>query len=219
MVTQISNQASEGQRQQLLKAIDEQGLSPGEVQRLFEEGLIADLLEVSGPIDRREFRKSLGLGLLTPDIIELPGVVIPKRSVTLEQRVEALGALSVDMDMNDRYFSLKLPPGPRDLILVFFDKVMSIEDLKAWREENGCEDAYLDDLLAVGSHPEHSRFWLPQAPTIQLGTFVRIGVHRIPYLHHSKGHGRYGLRLDLEIPYEPGFKKEYRYLFSRTAAA
>jgi hypothetical protein len=75
----------------------------------------------------------------------------------------------VNNDITKKRFPLTLPAGPRQLVLVHFNKVMTSQKVEAWAKDNGYEVALIDDLLAVGSHSEYKELQR-QFPIVALGS-------------------------------------------------
>lgn len=129
----------------------------------------------------------LGVESTTPDIMELPGVILPDQFMTLRYRITA-GAYSwTDGIIVKKHAALTLPAGPRNLVLVDFNKAMDSSNVKTWADANSYELALLDDLLAVGSHPRY-RELQRGFPIAQLGTFIDVDGERVyPCLTEDDG--------------------------------
>ncbi len=178
------------QARQVLNVVDQQELAGKQLQQLFTSGLFADLCEaVKGDgfakLDRDTVRVALGLSKLIPDpiITDLAGVVLPDPSKTLGDRIADGGYDWKNSDITAERFPLKLPAGPRDLSLVWFQRDMKSEAVEQWADKNGYEVSPIDDLLAVGAHPEH-RELQRQFPIIALGSSAVLdGDRHVSYLY------------------------------------
>ncbi|MBI1833684.1 MAG: hypothetical protein HYR90_02565 [Candidatus Andersenbacteria bacterium] len=143
------------QAQQVLNILTQEKVSCGQLQWLIEGGFITDLLKANRNLDREAFRKFLSSGQLYPTVMELTGVVIPEKEKTLGDRIADGAYDGKNGDITEKRCPLSLPPGPRNLVLVHFGRVVLTRDVEQWAAENGYEIALIDDLLAVGSHPEY----------------------------------------------------------------
>lgn len=172
-----------GQGAKVIELILQKETPAKQMQDLLESGLLADLLDANvGSVNREDFRKLLGLGKPMPDMMELLGIALPELSVTYGDRIAAGGYDWKDSGITEKRFPLTLPAGPRDLVLVHFNKVMSTQKVEQWAKENGYEVAFFDDLLAVGSHPDYKELQR-QFPIIQLGSSAEVDGHRrVPFL-------------------------------------
>jgi hypothetical protein len=167
-----------GQGAKVLELILQKEVPVEQMQELLKSGLLADLLDADvGNVNREDFRQLLGLSRLMPDIMELKGIVLPEQSVTYGDRIAAAGYDWKDDAITEKLFPLTLPAGPRNLVLVHFNKVMRTKTVEAWVKENGYELALFDDLLAVGSHSEYKELQR-QFPIIQLGSSTEVGGRR-----------------------------------------
>lgn len=167
-----------GQGAKVLELILQKETNSEQMQNLLESGLLADLLDANvGSINREDFRKLLGLGKLIPDIMELTGVLLPELSVTLGDRIAAGDYAWKDDAITEKQFPLTLPAGPRNQVLVHFNKVITTQTVETWAKENGYEVALFDDQLAVGSHPKYKELQR-QFPIIQLGSSAEVYGYR-----------------------------------------
>lgn len=201
-----------GQGAKVIELILQKETPAEQMQDLLKSGLLADLLDANvGSVNREDFRKLLGLGKLMPDIMELAGIILPNQSVTYGDRIAAGGYDWKDGDITEKRFPVTLPAGPRNLVLVHFNKVMSTQKVEAWAKENGYEFALFDDLLAVGSHPDYKELQR-QFPIIQLGSSARVcGDRSVPCLDRNDA-GRY---LDLRWYDDDGWNDSCRFLLVR----
>lgn len=184
-----------GQGVKVMELILQKEVPAEQMQDLLQSGLLADLLDANiGSVNREDFRKLLGLGKVMPDLMELTGIVLPELSVTYGDRIAAGGYDWKDDVITEKRFPLTLPAGPRNLVLVHFNKVMTSQKVEVWAADNGYEVALFDDLLAVGSHPEYKELQR-QFPIIQLGSSAEVrGGRRVPSL--SRGGAGRSLCLD-----------------------
>lgn len=173
------------------------GLKDEHLQKLFG-GYLVDLRDavMSGKLpDREAFHEFLGLGKLHPDLMELPGIVIPEGATIAS--LKAAGEYdnqSVDAKkyITGKYFKVTVT-GDRRLSLIHFGKHMENRHVEEVVEKMGYVAALAEDLLAVGSHPEYRKLQL-QFPIVALGSFVPMkGLREVPCLGRY-GSGR-GLRL------------------------
>ena len=182
----------------VLELLTQKKVSVDRLQRLLEGGFIADLLEANGNLNRDSFRQFLGLGTLypVPTLIELPGIVLSGSTVPLSQRIKDGGYNWSNSDITAERFPLTLPPGPRNLVLAHFNQDIESESVEAWAKEHGYEVSPIDDLLAVGSHPEHKELQR-QYPIVALGSSAVVGGSRhVPYLGGSGSERDLGLDYD-----------------------
>ena len=122
----------------------------------------------------------VGTNCLT--VVKLPGIVLSGATVSLADRIAAGQYDWCNDDITAERFPLKLQAGPRSLLLVHFDKVMTIAKVEQWAAQNGYELALIDDLLAVGSHPEY-RELQRKYPIVALGSSAVVsGSRYVPYL-------------------------------------
>ena len=92
----------------------------------------------------------------------------------------------------------RIAQSARDLVTAWFQREVVSEFVDDWAKINGYESALIDDLLAVGAHPEHGKLQL-QFPIVALGSSAVVdGSRRVPYLDGG-GSERY-LRLDYRDP-------------------
>ncbi|MEX1112291.1 MAG: hypothetical protein WEC84_02405 [Candidatus Andersenbacteria bacterium] len=172
------------QAHKVLELLAQKKVSSDQLQRLLEGGFIADLLEANGNLEREAFRKFLGLGNLYPTVTELTGVALPESSITFGDRIADGKYDWINDDITEKRFPLSLPGGPRQLAVVHFGRLVnSSQEVEQWAANNGYEVALIDDLLAVGSHPEYKELQR-QFPVIALGSSAVIGGRRfVPYLY------------------------------------
>jgi hypothetical protein len=107
-------------------------------------------------------------------IKELPGVVLPEASVTFAERLTAGGYNWVDKKITAERFPVTLPPGPRQLVLVYFDEAINSQRVEALATENGFEPALIDDLLAVCASENDQELQLT-FPIVSLGSSAVVG--------------------------------------------
>lgn len=160
---------------------------------------LTDLMKVArgdgeGKLDYGKFRKSLSLIRLLPQpkIIPLPGIVLPNADVNWEARRKA-GAY--DGEFGCLYpddLPLRFPDNSPDLVLVWFhfnhqittNEDVHTEEVKAWAAQNSYEVSPIDDLFAVGAHPEYGKLqW--KFPIVALGSPATRFPGYFPGLDHT----------------------------------
>lgn len=108
-----------------------------------------------------------------PVVTNLLSIVLPERGKTLGERIADGGYDWTSNDITEKRFPLTLPAGPRQLAIVHFRHVMGSKDIEQWAAKNGYEVALIDDLLAVGAHPQHKKLARP-LPVFSLGSSAAI---------------------------------------------
>ncbi len=153
-----------------------------------------------------------------PVITDLIGVVLPRQSKTLTDRIADGKYDYVNSDITSAFFPLTLPAGPRDIVLARFNKQMSSKEVQRsaverWAKENGYELATIEDLLAVGSHSEY-RELQRKFPIIAFGSsaFIR-NCERVPYLDRAVS----DRRLRLAYCCRSSWPARYRFLLRKVS--
>lgn len=205
------NLATLGQGAKVIELILQKETPAKQMQELLETGLLADLLDANvDTVNREDFRKLLGLGKLMPDMMELVGIVLPEKKKTLTDRIKDGGYDWTNPYITEKRFPLTLPAGPQKLFLAHYNKVVSGKKVEEWAGKNGYKVGLMDDLLAVGSHPEYKELQR-QFSIVALGSSAVIhGNRHVPLLYRG-GAGR-GLRLRRR---GSGFSELCRFLLFR----
>lgn len=176
--------ATLAQGQQVLNLVVQKKVPSDRLQRLLEGGFLADLMEANGNLNRDEFRSFLKLGKLHPDLMELPGIVIPEDATIAS--LKTAGEYDDQSDyakqyITDEHFTVTVT-GSRRLCLAHFNKVVTSQHVEEVAEEMGYTVALVEDLLSVGAHSEY-RELQRQFPIIALGSSAVVGGDRyVPYL-------------------------------------
>jgi len=197
------------QATKVLELITQKKVPSDQLQRLLEGGFLADLLEANGNLNRDEFRQFLKLGKLHPDLLELSGIVIPEEATIAS--LKTAGEYDYQSDyakqyITDEHFKVTVT-GPRRLYLAHFNKTVTSQHVEEVVEEMGYKVALVEDLLAVGTHPEH-RELQRQFPIIALGSSAVVDDERsVPSLNGWSG------KRDLNLPwYGPEWNDDCRFL-------
>ncbi|MFH1353663.1 MAG: hypothetical protein ABIH36_00020 [bacterium] len=173
------------QATKVLEIITQKKVTSDRLQRLLEGGFLADLMEANDNLNRDEFRACLKIGKLHPNLLELEGIVIPEDATIANLKI----AGEYDSQSNyakqyltDKHFKVTVT-GPRRPYLAHFNKTVTSQHVEEVAEEMGYEVALVEDLLSVGSHPEHRKLQR-QFPIIALGSSaVLYGFRRVPCLY------------------------------------
>ncbi len=136
---------------------------------------------------------TLATTMRTPTIRELPGIILPRRDWTIEQRIRD-GGYKFYASAISSLFSLSLRAGLCPLVLV--EDVHPREELLGWAADQCLETAPLDGLLAVGAHYDHGKLQ-EQFPIVCLQA---SSDGRLPYLYIDRACG--GRCLHLAPPHE-----------------
>jgi hypothetical protein len=119
-----------------------------------------------------------------PTVIPLSGIILPGLEVPISKQVEMGCYDRTVAAINDQQCALTLPAGPRELALVDFNgEYVNTSTVNNWVTSNEYESGLIDDLLAVGAHPEY-RILQTRFPIIALNAFV--GSKRVAYLDTEK---------------------------------
>jgi len=97
-----------------------------------------------------------------PVITELPGIVIPEdATIASLRRAGMYDRLKADAweEINDENFAVTVT-GPRSLSLAEFTESVTTRQVEEVIEKMGYKLALVEDLLAVGAHPEYRNLQL-----------------------------------------------------------
>jgi len=120
--------------------------------------------------------------ILEPQVLTLEGIDIPDQPATYAERLAASNCHRKNDGITEEKFPLTISAGPRALILIQFDQLITSQAVEEWAHLNGYGLARVDDLLALSSHSEYRELQLAW-PIIQLGSVRRSGpVWSIPFL-------------------------------------
>ncbi|MFC1633135.1 hypothetical protein ACFL1U_03300 [Patescibacteria group bacterium] len=155
--------ATLAQGNEIINLILQKEVSSAKVQSLLETGIFSDLLDVEDlrKVDRYALRQLLNKVAGTTQIVDgvtitsLETIILPAQNVSLHERIDGKYNSIADVFTEPERFPITFGNTGRTLVLAHFNREIEKRDCSFWANKNGYEQAQIEDLLAVGSHPEY----------------------------------------------------------------
>lgn len=188
----MSTNASWQQAANLLTLVGNKGTPSEQIQKLYNSGLLADLLDANvDKVNRDEFRKVLGLVALEPRAVA-NAATYPSYTVPVDYNLSLPDMITAGHydDVNDNITPERFPiqgSGKRQvtIALVHPGKEVESQPLIDEMDALGYRPATNAELLALGArYPELQR----EIPVIALGSLAEVRAHRrVMYLDNWDG--------------------------------